>query len=153
LRQARAIDPAHPVPPLEIARVLEATGDDGALREAMEALAADAPTRDERARFLVRAAEIDELRLSNDDGAIRLYTRALAETPEDEMIADRVARVLARRGAVKPGSPGSPARFTPAGMGERASHLAKRYERASTPLQSITYGFEYASLLVELGHD
>jgi tetratricopeptide (TPR) repeat protein len=152
LKQARALDPAHPVPPVEIARVLEATGDDRALREAMEALAADAPTRDERARFLVRAAEIDELRLSDDDGAIRLYTRALAETPDDEMIADRVTRVLARKGTVKPGTAVSP-RFTPAGMGERAAHLAKRYERAATPQQSLTYGFEYASLLVELGQD
>ncbi len=151
LQQARALDPAHPVPPVEIARVLETAGDDRALRNALTQLAEDAPNREERARFLVRAAEVDELRLENDESASMLYTRALAETPEDEMIADRLSRVLARRGAVRPSTTPS-ARVAPA-LGERSAHLAKRYERAGTPGQAQIFGFEYAALLVELGQD
>ncbi len=152
LRQARALDPAHPVPPAEIARVLEATGDDRALRDALIQLASDAPTREERARFLVRAAEIDELRLENDESASMHYSRALAETPEDDMVADRLTRVLARRGAVRP-TVNPSARVTPAALGERAAHLAKRYERAGSPQQAQIFGFEYAALLVELDQD
>src|SRR5690606_27493801 len=97
LKEARRVDPIHPVPPEEIARVLEAAGDARALRGSVEQLATDAITPAERARHLTHAAEIDELRLDDDMSAATLYARALAETPEDEMIADRFLRVLARR--------------------------------------------------------
>ncbi len=56
LEQARALDPSHPVPPEEIARVLEDHGDAHELRSAIERLASHATTPDERARHLARAA-------------------------------------------------------------------------------------------------
>jgi cellulose synthase operon protein C len=96
LKQARALDPKHPVPPEAIARQLEAMGDDKGLCAALEQLAADATTADERARHLVRAAEIDENRLGDDAGAAGLYARALAQTPSDDLIVDRLVRVLVR---------------------------------------------------------
>ncbi len=96
LKAARKLDSKHPVPPEAIARVLESLGDHEGLRAALEELATDATTPTERARHLVRAAEIDELRLSDDAGAASLYGRALAETPDDELIVERLVRVLAR---------------------------------------------------------
>src|SRR4029077_10803111 len=47
LKEARKADPIHPVPPEEIARVLEASGDAKALRAAIEQLAVDAITPQE----------------------------------------------------------------------------------------------------------
>lgn len=109
LKAARALDPNHPVPPEEIARTLEAVGDYAALRDAMESMANDATGLEDRARFLVRAAEIDELRLRDDASAAATYRRALDETPDDELIAERLDRVLSRRvaaaAAVDPGAP------------------------------------------------
>ncbi|MDB4997514.1 MAG: domain protein putative component of TonB system, partial [Myxococcaceae bacterium] len=96
LKKARALDPKHPVPPEAIARQLEAMGDHKGLRAALEQLATDATTPDERARHLVRAAEIDENRLGDDAGAAGLYARALAQTPTDDLIVDRLVRVLVR---------------------------------------------------------
>ncbi|HTQ42112.1 MAG TPA: hypothetical protein VMI75_05085, partial [Polyangiaceae bacterium] len=97
LEEARAIDPAHPVPAEEIARVLEDHGDAKSLRDAIERLAAHAGTPDERARHFARAAEIDELRLEDDASAVRTYHRALSEAPDDDLVAERLTRVLARR--------------------------------------------------------
>jgi tetratricopeptide (TPR) repeat protein len=96
LKAARKLDPKHPVPPEAIARVLESLADHEGLRAALEELATDATTPEDRARHLVRAAEIDELRLSDDAGAASLYGRALAQTPDDELIVERLVRVLAR---------------------------------------------------------
>jgi tetratricopeptide (TPR) repeat protein len=167
LKAAAAIDPKHPVPPAEIARVLAAIGDDHALRAALVDLAADSLTSEDRARNLVKAAEIDELRLGDDASAVLLYTRALAETPDDELAHDRLARVLVRRsiagrGATSASSVGT-TKVTPAGMGERAAMLAKRLERATTARGGIppappgapshALSFELALVLVELGQD
>lgn len=137
LHAARELDPGNPVPAEQIARVLEATGDLTALRVAVEQLATHATTAEERARHLVYAAELDELRIGDDMSAARLYGRALAETPGDDQIADRLGRVLARRGA----------------GGELATLLAKRIERAVSPAVAQALGFELASLLAELGQD
>ena len=137
LQAARALDPSHPVPPEEIARVLDATGDVRALRAATEQLATHAATADERARHLVRAAELDELRLDDDASAARLYAQALAETPDDELVADRLARVLARRGAA----------------GELATLTAKRIERATSPAVAQALAFDLAWLLADTGQD
>lgn len=97
LAQARKADPTNPAAPEEITRVLEAADDARALSAAMESLAEDATTSEERARHLARAAEINELRLDDDVGAASLYSQALEESPQDEWVAERLLRVLARR--------------------------------------------------------
>ncbi|HLK37237.1 MAG TPA: hypothetical protein VKU41_10835, partial [Polyangiaceae bacterium] len=94
LEEARTLDPAHAVPAEEIARLLEDHGDARTLRDAIERLAANAQTPEERARHLARAAEIDELRLNEDANAVRTYQRALAEAPDDALVAERLTRVV-----------------------------------------------------------
>jgi tetratricopeptide (TPR) repeat protein len=147
LLEARRADPIHPVPPEEIARVLEAAGDAKALRAAIEQLAVDAITPQERARHLTHAAEIDELRLMDDLNAANLYSRALGETPDDELIADRLVRVLCRRVVTTAGLPG-PRGFEMPAFQELLTLLAKRAETATTPTQAQAYSFQLASLLV-----
>jgi tetratricopeptide (TPR) repeat protein len=136
LKRARELDPSNPVPPEEIARVMEATGDPKALRSAYEDLAASASSREEKARWLVHAAEIDELKTGDDLSAARLYARALVETPDDDLIADRLARVLARPERTK----------------DRAGLLARRIERAEGAVK-LRLSFQLAWLLLELGQD
>ena len=155
LQQARKVDPIHPVPPEEIARVLEAAGDARALRAAIEQLANDAITPQERARHLTHAAEIDELRLDDDVSATALYLQALSETPEDEMIADRLLRVLARRVVTAAGPEGTAGAHT---LGTPAwdallGQLALRAEKATTPAQVQAHAFQLASLLVVANQD
>ncbi|MFO0672456.1 MAG: hypothetical protein U0235_23080 [Polyangiaceae bacterium] len=76
LREARAVDPSHPVPPEEIARLLESAEDFRGLRDAYEGLAGNAKRPDEKFRYLIRAAEIDELRLRDDERAAKIYAQA-----------------------------------------------------------------------------
>ncbi|MGD0676010.1 MAG: hypothetical protein ABSC94_11355 [Polyangiaceae bacterium] len=139
LERARALDPIHPVPAEEASRVLDAHGDARALRDALERLAANARSPAERARQLARAAEIDELRLDDDAGAARTYQRALAETPGDSWIAERLSRLLARR-ARKRGT---------TELAEQSILLAKRIDSAATPLQARALSFELACSLVD----
>jgi tetratricopeptide (TPR) repeat protein len=174
LKAARALDPRHPVPPDAVARVLEAAADDSALRDAFEALAADAVTAEERARHLVRAAEIEELKVGDDVRAASLYTRALAETPDDEMIADRLVRVLGRRGSGAstsaapppprasgptrssiPPPPRDPTSIRPpaANLNELATLLSKRIEQAPSTVAALALSFDLALLLIEVGLD
>ncbi len=143
LEQARALDPTHPVPPEEIARILEDHGDARVLRDAIERLATRASDAEERTRHLTRAAEIDELRLGDDASAARTYQLALAEAPDDELVAERLSRVLARRGLAG----GS------AGLGELAALVARRVERAPSPSTAQALSFELAALLVELDRE
>lgn len=140
LRAARALDPSHPVPQEEVVRVLASIGDASIHRAAIEGLAADAQTPEDRARHLVRAAEIDELVLRDDARAATVYARALAETPDDDLIAERLARVLARR-AVKNG------------LAELTAHQQRRLERAPDPMVARALSFDVASLLVLQGKD
>jgi thioredoxin-like negative regulator of GroEL len=142
LEQARALDPAHPVPPEEIARVVEDYGDPRSLREAIERLAKHARTPEERARHIARAAELDELCLGDDASAMRTYRRALDVTPDDELIAARLARVAARRARQGHG----------AELLDLAALLAKRIERAA-PAAAQAMTFDLAALLVEIGQD
>jgi tetratricopeptide (TPR) repeat protein len=142
LEQARAIDPSHPVPPEEIARVVEDHGDPRSLREAIERLAKHAPTVEERARHIAKAAELDELCLGDDASALRTYRRALDETPDDELVAARLARVAARRARQGHG----------AELLDLAALLAKRIERAA-PAAAQAMTFDLAALLVEIGQD
>ncbi|HTB76557.1 MAG TPA: hypothetical protein VK762_25095 [Polyangiaceae bacterium] len=142
LEQARALDPAHPVPPEEIARVVEDHGDPRSLREAIERLAKHARTTEERARHIARAAELDELCLGDDASAMRTYRRALDETPDDELLAARLARVAARRARQGHG----------AELLDLAALIAKRIERAA-PAAAHAMTFDLAALLVEIGQD
>ncbi|HEX3771510.1 MAG TPA: hypothetical protein VHV30_11615 [Polyangiaceae bacterium] len=142
LEQARALDPAHPVPPEEIAKVMEDHGDPRSLREGIERLAKHARTPEERARHLARAAELDELVLGDDASALRAYRKALDETPDDELIAARLARVASRRARQGHG----------AELLDLAALLAKRIERAA-PATALEMTFDLAALLVEVGQD
>jgi tetratricopeptide (TPR) repeat protein len=142
LEQARALDPAHPVPPEEIARIVEDHGEPRALRDAIERLSKHARTPEERARHIARAAELDELCLGDDASAMRTYRRALDDAPDDELVAARLARVAARRARQGHG----------AELVDLASLLAKRIERAAPEVaQAMT--FDLAALLVEIGQD
>jgi Tfp pilus assembly protein PilF len=143
LERARAIDPSHPVPAEEATRVLEAHGDARGLRDMLERLASNAVTPEERARRLAHAAEIDELRLGDDASAVRTYQRALAETPDDEWLADRLARLMTRRARRRAGGE----------LAELASLLGKRIERAPSVDAKRVLTFELASLLVESGQE
>ncbi|HEY2516601.1 MAG TPA: hypothetical protein VGI39_37280, partial [Polyangiaceae bacterium] len=153
LKSARAADPAHPVPDVEIARVLSATGNDRALKVAYRDLAQTARTPEERARFLERAAEVDEMRLSDDASAAELYAKALAETPDDELIADRLARVLARIAASIPDPRDDGPRPPQEGLKKLATHVAARLERASLAESVRRLSFDLAWLFSELGTD
>ena len=76
---------------------------------------------EERARHIARAAELDELCLGDDASAMRAYRRALDETPDDELVAARLARVAARRARQGHG----------AELLDLAALIAKRIERAA----------------------
>jgi tetratricopeptide (TPR) repeat protein len=143
LEKARALDPAHPVPPEEIAKALEARGDARALRDMVEKLAAQAKTPDERAQHLLRAAEIDELRLNDDAAAMRNYQRALAETPDDDLIADRLGRVMVRCAQKSRGRE----------LPQLAALLARQIENAASPAAARGKSFELAALLSEIGQE
>jgi cellulose synthase operon protein C len=152
LKAARALDPNHLVPPAEIARILLEKGSDASLRQAYEGLAQTATTSDERAQYLVRAAEVEEFRIGDDAASARLYVQALVETPTDDFIADRLARVLARR-AKQAQARETMRRGQGIGLGERITLLHKRLERENNRLARQVYTFELALLLIELGQD
>jgi cellulose synthase operon protein C len=152
LKAARALDPAHLVPPVEIARILRDRRNDLALKQAFEGLAQTSTTAEERAHYLVRAAEVEEFRNSDDGSAARLYVQALIETPTDDFIADRLSRVLARR--AKQAQVREPLRRGHGiGLGERITLLHKRLEREGNRHARQVFTFELASLVIELGQD
>ncbi len=145
LERAAALDPSHPVPAQEMARVL-ADGDDArGLRGVLEQLASRAQTPEDRSRHLAHVAELDELCLDDDAGAMKAYQRALAETPDDEMVVDRLARVMARCARRTQGRE----------LAELASLLGKRIDRAATTSSGAARAesFELAALLAETGHE
>lgn len=129
LKGARTLDPVHPVPPEQIARVLEATGDSRALRDAHLGLAADAITPLERSYHWMRAAELDEYVIGDEESASRLYARALAEMPDEHGVAERLDRVLLRRGLKTATRPDGSTRITSLALDERRTFLQKRLER------------------------
>ncbi len=182
LKAAHALDPRHPVPPEAIARMLETTGDYATLCTALEGLAADAPDGVERARHLLRAGEIQEHRLGDDARATQLYVRALAEAPDDDLVVDRLMRVLTRRLAATPTlAPGPSSRSVPPGKAsvpppplprdsssmraavatpsvpppanDLVALLNKRLERASGAVAAQAITFELALLMVEHGQE
>jgi tetratricopeptide (TPR) repeat protein len=143
LERAMALDPTHPLPPEEMARVLADRGDPRALHDAIERLAARARTPEERSRHLTRAAEIDELVLGDDAAAIKTYQRALAECPDDDLVVDRLARVIVRYARQRQGR----------GLAELAGLLGRRIERAASAGAGHAASFELAALLVETGQE
>jgi lipopolysaccharide biosynthesis regulator YciM len=143
LERARALDPVHPVAREQAANILESVADARKLREAVERLAAGADSAEDRARHLARAAEIDELRLSDDASAARAYPRALAETPGDELLFERLARLTARRARQSHGSE----------RAELAALMEKRVDRAESAEASLRRSFELAWLFVETGQE
>ncbi len=143
LERARALDPTNPVAREEAANVLEGVADARRLREAIERLAASADSSDDRARHLARAAEIDELRLGDDASAARTYSRALSETPDDELLFERVARLTARRARQSHGGE----------RAELAALIEKRIDRAKSPEASLRLSFHLAWLFVENGQE
>ncbi|WP_394826640.1 hypothetical protein [Pendulispora albinea] len=149
LSAARAIDPNHPVPPDEIVRMLEATGDYVTLRDAMETLANDCSGLEDRARYLVRAAEIDEHRLANDERAATTYARALAETPEDELIAERLERAIMRH-AVIATAKGKALSFNTTNL---LSLQVRRLEHKMHPASAARLSFGLAQLYLRTGRD
>ncbi|MBV9949426.1 MAG: hypothetical protein JOZ69_21470, partial [Myxococcales bacterium] len=143
LEQASLLDPTHPVPPDEIVRALEAHSDASVLRDAVLRLAARAVTPEDRTRHLARAAEIDELRLGDDAGAIRTLQRALTESPDDDLVAERLSRAVARHARRSGGGE----------LGELATLLSKRIEHAGAAETARAMSFDLAALLVELDRE
>ena len=154
LESAKKIDPVHPVPPVEIARMLRKVGDFEGLRGSLERLGDESIAKDERARFFVRAAELDELRLGNDASAAKLYARALAETPEDPHVAERLERVLTRRAlAMAPTRVHGDVSVHVEGLLPIADLLEARLRIASTREEELSLSFDLAQLLVDCGKD
>ncbi len=134
LEGARAADPAHPVPPEAIVRELEALGDHRALRAACEKLAASATDPAVKARWLVRTAAISELRLGDDEAAASQLAEALALAPGDELIVDRLVRVLLRVAPLLEAENLLSARMQ--GGGAAAAKRGRAFERAMLLLDS-----------------
>lgn len=150
LREARHLDPLHPVPPEEIARLLETAEDWAGLRDAFENLASSAPTVEERLRFLIRAGEIDELRLRDDARAAKTYAQAYELSDVGELVGERLAAVLARR-ATQARMRGNHADAVTI-VGELAALMQRRVERAPEPRRPHL-AFDLAEHLLEAGRD
>ncbi len=129
LRSAHLLDPAHPVPTDETARMLDAAGDHPALVAAYVALADDCIVPEERAHWLVRAAELAELRLGDDAEAERLYERALREGPETAFSFERYARLLSRRASESMNRTPGTTLFNSPGLDERIRHFTEHVDR------------------------
>jgi tetratricopeptide (TPR) repeat protein len=143
LERARSLDPTHPVAREQAANVLENIADARKLRETIERLATSADTAEDRARYLARAAEIDELRLGDDPAAARAYPRALSETPDDKLLFERLARLTARRARQNHGNE----------RAELAALIEKRIDRAEAPEDALHGSFDLAWLFVETGQE
>ena len=100
-REAASHEPEHPVPQLEIPRLLVTMGEHRKAADALVALAGDTANPYVRARLLLHAASLYDDRLDLLDPALIALTQAHALVPADEMIFERLLRVQQRRG--KPG--------------------------------------------------
>ena len=135
----------------------------GAARRGRAARRRTAPTAEERARHLVRAAEIDELRLG-DDASAHAHSTSARSPSARRRSPRRAARARRRRAALpaprradgaKPARAGDPWKSPTGGdavqMGELCALLAKRIERATSPHAALGLSFQLAALLAELG--
>lgn len=96
LEAARERVPDDPGIASAIVTVLEAMGDEDALRTWLERLAGDAADAEARVAHLVRAAEIAERKAGGDEEAVRLYTRARDASPSERLVLERLVRLGAR---------------------------------------------------------
>jgi tetratricopeptide (TPR) repeat protein len=136
LRSAHQIDPAHPVPTDETAKMLESAGDHQTLAHAYVALAEDTIIAEERGYWLVRAAELCELRLGDDEQAEKLYARALREGEATALAFERYARLLSRRAAATMKRAEGGTQITSDGFDERirlfSTHIEKTEANGAT---------------------
>ena len=129
LRAVLAIDPQHPGAREGVAAQLEAIGDPRLLRDGLVELASMARVPAERARGFARAAEIDELVLS-DDGTQPSSTRA----PGGELPGTRGSRTAScacLHGSRASGKPGA----SRAALGARLEQRARRRRRERSTLR------------------
>ncbi|WP_394827546.1 tetratricopeptide repeat protein [Pendulispora albinea] len=141
LRAVHALDPAHPVPPDTIPRLLESLGEWSGLRDELVSLANKADTPFERVRHLLRAAEIDEYSLREDEKAAALYTRALGEAPSHPLLLERLVRLAARLGPDRADPTGKLEGGGSQGAFERAMLFVEAGadpQRAIPPLETVT---------------
>lgn len=96
LDAARELQPDDPALASAIVEALEALGDEEALRDWLERLAADAKDASRAVSLLVRAAEIAERRAGGDEEAVRLYLRARETMPSERLVTERLLRLGAR---------------------------------------------------------
>jgi hypothetical protein len=97
-RQAARIRPGHPAPPREIARLLRRLGDGKLLTEALLELASAPQPPEEQARLLLEVAEVQEMTLGDDDGALRSLQRAAGLPGSvDPAVYEAMERILQRR--------------------------------------------------------
>lgn len=92
--------PQHPLPALEIARLLRTTGDHRRLCASLKRLAEGALGSPARANYLFQAAEIEELCIADDEAA--LATLAAADTLAvegefDPIVLESMERIFVRR--------------------------------------------------------
>jgi tetratricopeptide (TPR) repeat protein len=104
-REAAKRRPGHVLPEEEITRLLRAAGAHESLADNLATLAAAASLPETRARLYFQAAEIHELCLGNDDGALKALVQAesaLGKRSLDEAIFEAEERLLLRK-AQRPG--------------------------------------------------
>lgn len=128
LKTARRLRPSHPLPPERMLKLLESIGDFTTLRASFEELANTATTQEERVRLLTDAAEIADLRSDEPNAAVSLYTRALELSPDDDLVEERLLRLLAASVASE----------------ARLDMLAKRAERHKGTTRGMQLSFTWA---------
>nr|WP_240806873.1 cellulose synthase [Polyangium spumosum] len=102
--EAARLRPDHPMPALEIMRLLRATGDHRRLVASLKKLAEGATGPITRASFLFQAAEVEELLLGDDQAALATLAAAdalstAAEGAFDPAVVEAMERILVRRRA------------------------------------------------------
>lgn len=99
-RKALSFEPLHPVATRELAAALRGRNDHKAVAELEEKIAgASASDANASTRAWVRAAEIWEGRLDDDERAQAAYAQALTARPTDLSAWDGLARIAERRSA------------------------------------------------------
>ncbi|AKT37008.1 uncharacterized protein CMC5_011340 [Chondromyces crocatus] len=132
-REAARLRPRHPLPRLEIARLLRETGDYEQLVGVLGGLAGEAQDPEDAARLLVQAAEVQELVLGRDDEALRSLSRAdsaLTERDVDWAILEQMERIHVRADGHGPGVWGRPpSQAAPRAEAELAALYGRWLER------------------------
>lgn len=98
-RAARALDPKNALAARELAHALRGQGAFRAVADLEESIAKNTEGPGPQSRAWVRAAEVWEGRLEDDERAQQAYAKALAARPEDLSAWDGLARLAERRGA------------------------------------------------------